>query len=103
MKPLPEIFTKKGFQHRLEWREGNVAVYRRWKGEACHWEVVVVREQKSRVMRTPSGCVDLPHAELYPGSEQWGTYGWTYLDLEAAKRKASQITGMRDGQPLLNW
>lgn len=31
MKLLPDSFEKKGFLHRLEWREGNVAIYRRHK------------------------------------------------------------------------
>ena len=45
-----------------------------------HWEVVVIRYQKPRVL---SG-VSLPGGERMPASEEWGTYGWTYPSLDAA-------------------
>ena len=29
--------------------------------------------------------------DIYSSSETWGTYGWTYADLEAAKVKFDQL------------
>lgn len=92
MKLLPDSFAKKGFQFRLEFREQNVAIYKRYKNpETPHWEVIIVREQKERAMSTPLGAVVLPHSELYPSSEQWGRYGWTYTDYPDARRKADSL------------
>lgn len=92
MKLIPESFTKNGFSHRLCFRAGKVAIFKRWKGtQPPHFETIIIREQKPRKLQTPSGTIDLPHAELYPGSELWGTYGWTHATFEEAKAKAETL------------
>lgn len=91
MKPLPEEFDKKGFHYRRLWREGEVAIYEQSKGPAITFETIVVREQNATTLELDGVKVDLEHREIYPSSEQWGTYGWTTLDAFAAMRKARQV------------
>lgn len=100
MKLLPDSFEKKGFLHRLEWREGNIAIYRRHKPDGTpHWETIIVRvakaskftvdEVKNGVTRTRT--IEREEQEVYPSTETWGSQGWTYTDYEAAKAKAQSL------------
>lgn len=89
MKRLPEYFERKGWCHQEAFREGRVAVYRRWKqgSVAFHYETIVIREQHERVLSTPGSPV-MPAMELYPSSEAWGKNGFTCSTFEEAKQKA---------------
>lgn len=100
MKLLPQTFEKKGFLHAEEYREGNIAIYKRWKPEGTpHWETIIVRvapaskftvdEPKNGHIRTRT--IEREEQEVYPSSEQWGKFGWTYGSYEAARAKAESI------------
>lgn len=100
MKTLPESFEKKGFLHKQEYRHENVAVYKRWKPDwKPHWETILVRvapaskftvdEVKNGQVRTRT--IEREEGEVYPSSEQWGTFGWTYGSFEDARAKAETI------------
>jgi hypothetical protein len=94
MRTLPENFTKNGFSHRIEWREGNIAIYRRWKEgqESQHWETIIIREQEAAEYQIGNGQIlAIEHAELYPTAEQFGTYGWVYPTYEHARAKAEKL------------
>lgn len=73
---LAKVMSHKGFKLTQEFRSGNVAVYRKAKGDNTEWEVILVRED--------------PHtsAEVYPQDMAWGTNGWSYPTLEEAMKKA---------------
>lgn len=88
MRVLPESFTKLGWNHQLEWRDGKVAIYRRSKEDHHpHWEVIVIREQQEKEVNG----IRYEHAEIYPSSEQFGTFGFTHQSLEVAKAKAETL------------
>lgn len=89
MKHLPEYFERKGWCHKEAIRIGKVAVYRRYKpgSQSFHYETIVIREQRERVLNTPGSPV-MPAMELYPSSEAWGKNGFTYSTFEEAKQKA---------------
>lgn len=81
--PLPEQFTKLKFHHELVKRVGNCAIYKRWHenapSDSSHFEIIEIR----------AGIH--PHTkefrEYYPGSTQWGQYGWTEVNEDAAKAR----------------
>ena len=76
MKTLPDIFSAKGFTHRLRKREGDIAIYERFKTDPskAHFEVVRIQSHNGRVIAGK----ELPASEFYPSTSQWGTHGFTY-------------------------
>lgn len=98
MKLLETEFTEKGFAFSQVVRRGNLAVYRRAKGNSEHFEVVRIRSSKGHAGYTvkdkdgketiiqPQG----PH-ELYPSSEKWGTDGFTHNDEDSARAKMGEL------------
>lgn len=49
-----------------------------------NWEVVVIRVNPVHPMDTASILDGWTHVESLPSSESWGTYGWTFTDLNTA-------------------
>lgn len=90
MKPLPEYFERKGWHHERLFREGRVAVYRRFNIGHEHFETIVIKEQRERTLNTPGSPV-MPAMELYPSSEAWGKNGWTFHTYEEAEAKAKSL------------
>lgn len=92
MKTLAPSFTQKGFHHQQIERDGNLAIFKRWKNpENPHFEVVKIQESKARVI----GGREIEAAEYYPGPGQWGKLGWSYsgenaLDLAMARFRDCQ-------------
>jgi hypothetical protein len=77
-------FQDHGFNHELIKRSGDVALYRRWKGnfpEAFHYEVVCFRWHKESLL--PNGRM-IPAGKKYPRSSKWGVDGFTYLGIDLA-------------------
>ena len=64
-------------------RQGDVLLLRKWKPEHTRvfFEVVIVRKSEAEEIFGKR----LPRREQMPSNEQWGTLGWSPIDLEAAK------------------
>lgn len=93
MKPLPQTFTANGFVHEQLVREGNYAIYRRFKqgGGQEHFEVVRIRSHNG--FKIPgTNKVALP-AETYPGNEKWGVDGFMCPTIELARAKFDELKG----------
>ena len=76
-------FGSNGFTHELVKQDGPVCLVRRHKKDRqLHYEVVILQWRKDRIL--PDGSFRAA-AWAYPGSEQWGTYGWTYNDAAKAR------------------
>lgn len=88
-KPIQTEFQKSHWNHKQLFRQGDVAVYERWKegGLKPHFEVIRVLHHPER---TFAGKF-FPAYEGYPGESQWGIHGWTYTDGEAAWKKAQEL------------
>jgi hypothetical protein len=92
MITLPLEFSAKGWSHKQLMRQGNVALYHRWRigkeGNAAeeHYEVILVR-QKPACERFGKSY---PAAEHYPSAHSWGERGWTFLTEEKAVQKFNQ-------------
>lgn len=91
MKTLPLEIPKNKFLLRQIRREGVAAIYAQHQesGRVQGYEVIRIREGKewSAFGKT------YPAAEIYPSSEQWGTYGWTYSCLADAERRFRKLAG----------
>lgn len=90
MKTIELEFTKAGFAHRVLERKGNILLVQRQHHDVStpHWEVVKIRVRPERLL----GGRLVEGGEAYPAPEEWGTYGWTYSDLESAKAKFNALT-----------
>jgi hypothetical protein len=96
MIPLPSTFHKSGFNFRLIDREGDVALLEKNRPgiPARFFEVVIV--QKTGAHTWPDGRTTEPREHM-PSSEQWGTHGWSFSDIEQAWAKFRKL---RDQQQL---
>ncbi len=86
MRPLGSAYTKNTFHYEILTRRGNLAIaqQRLRPGEGClAFEVIRIKQVKESVM---FGKVVEAH-ESAPGNSSWGTDGWTYPTLEAARAK----------------
>lgn len=94
MKPLEKTFTRNGFEFKEFWRVGCVAIYGKKKPEwrdFFTFEVVIVRDGKAW---TAFGQT-FEAKELYPSSEDWGTYGFTHRHLSDAMGNAGKLLAAR--------
>ena len=92
MKTLPETFDGRGDQHGYRFqqlkREGDVAIFKKWKPELKHpkiyFEVVLIR--KVGETRFPNGVTVPPHEKM-PSSSEWGTLSSSPATLAKAEEK----------------
>jgi hypothetical protein len=100
-KPLPREFHARGFNYRLIAREADVAIYEQtWRGipnPSIAYEVVRIRRHDGYTV----GGKYFEPAEVYPSSEQWGAYGFTYTDRDAAFQRLKQLS-LSPGEPAKN-
>lgn len=52
-----------------------------------NWEVVVIQVGPVHPQDEVSMLEGWTHVERIPSSEQWGTYGWTFIDEQTAMRR----------------
>lgn len=92
MTPLPTTFTRSGWTFTQLARVGDVALFRKSKQgfgyPIVSFEVIKVQKREAWSM----GDQTFPAKEGYPSDEQWGTAGWTCLNLEAANKKLKELT-----------
>lgn len=87
-KQLKTLFTRKGFTHKELIREGDKAIYEQSKGKKIKmYEVVKIRRHDGYKL----GEIYVEPSETYPSDSEWGTFGWTFNDLDLAKKKFNSI------------
>jgi len=100
MKPLPEKFTKGGFDFVLVKRIGLVALYQKirdfdfrvgkvWKTfkHRDSWEVFIIQQHAAREI----AGVKIEACEAVPCSESWGIKGWSYMTLADAEKRFNTL------------
>ena len=103
---LPETFTYNQYQFDQLCRTKNTAIYvQHIAGRQKAYEVILIALTARKPVRV-NGHVRWESCEpyeRYPGSELWGTSGWTYTTIEAAREKYDQLNQSDDlpgDQPL---
>lgn len=91
MIPLAIKFKSDGFDFRQIHRSDDIAIYSKSKGEFTGLEVVLVQKRAEHTW--PNGSTTPAH-EAMPGSESWGTKGWSYTDRTAALARMSALMQM---------
>ena len=87
MKTLPARFHSNGFAFEQIDRQGDIALFRKTKGNFETFEVV-------RIQHTPEGPTPWGYSEggeRMPASEQWGTHGWSLQTRQRAFEKFGEL------------
>jgi hypothetical protein len=90
MKKLDKKFNKKGFTYTEIVREKNKAIYKQSKTGQTHtsYEVVKIGSHNGYELNGSK----IAAAETYPSTSLWGIQGWTFQDLDEAKKKFKKIS-----------
>jgi hypothetical protein len=90
-KPLESDFQRGQFNLKQIAREGDVAVYEQtWRGStepSVCYEVIRIRRHNGKEIK--GQWVD--PSEFYPSSTEWGKYGFTLTNKEAAFAKLREL------------
>jgi hypothetical protein len=90
MKTLPCEIKRIGFCFEQVTRRGDLAIYKQrlHPGVGClAFEVIRILQRPARRAFGQAFAAQ----EVYPTSEQWGTYGFTLPTLEAAQAKLAEL------------
>ena len=91
MELLPLSFRDRGFFYEQVERQGDVALYTQTNHAGIvRYEVVRIRIQREHTW--PNGTTT-PEKEAYPGSNSWGTLGWTFIERPLAEDKLRALLG----------
>ena len=85
MESLVESFEEGRYRYRQIERHGMLAIFEQQHKDnprVVRYEVVRIRIQRAHTW--PDGTVT-PEKEAYPPSSAWGTSGWTFYTLDAAR------------------
>lgn len=93
MRPLATTFTKSGWNHEQIFRDGNIAIYRRWKdaGLPPHFETIRIDSHNGYEI----GGKWIEPAESYPSEKSWGLYGFTFPTEAESRAKADLLITAR--------
>lgn len=87
IKTLPREFLKNGFLHTQLDRAGQIALYQRAKDGLAHYEVVKIVTRKPHY----DSEMEFDMVESYPGTETWGSLGFTYKTKKDATNKFMRL------------
>lgn len=88
----------------------NIEIYRRHKmlallrktipyvSDFVSWEVVVIRVNPVHPMDNTAQLEGWTHVESLPSSETWGTYGWTFTNLQEAEKRFNEACADYDAK-----
>lgn len=90
MQLLTTAFEDRTFRYTQVERHGDVAIFaqRHKEGKVTRYEVVRVRVQPEHTW--PNGTTS-PEREVYPNSNAWDTWGWTFHKLPDAQKHAEAL------------
>ncbi len=92
-KILALEFTSKGFCFKQVWREGDLAIYEKSKGNYKGFESIKIKRHDGYQL---AGVVIEP-AEMYPPSESWGVLAFTSINLKTAHNYIDKLKGVNIG------
>lgn len=85
MKELDKEFIEKGFNHKQIEKIGFYYIYEKTKDKYKGYEVILPLKKKEFECygRVYEG------GDYYPNSALWGQFGWTYTNLDDARKRAN--------------
>jgi len=93
--PLPTTFRKDHFDFTMVNRSPSIAFYSKTKPHYSRpsYEVIVIATREDWI--APTGRYYEAH-EIFPSSETWGIYAWTYTDMQDAIVKYRKLVLKHD-------
>ncbi len=94
---LPINFTHKGFIYKQIKRQNYTVIYQKYKENDKnkeHFEVVYIFRHPKREI----AGVEIEAKEAMPSDEQWGTYGFSYSNLNDAMKKFDELVEKEENQ-----
>ncbi len=96
MQILPKVFRKYGYDYKQVIRNNKTAIYKQFDNDVTYYEVIRIKHYlKDRIAKfKKNGKIIesiISKGEYYPSNEEWGGYGWTYMDLTDAKNKFEKL------------
>jgi hypothetical protein len=92
-RALERDFRRGQFNYHLFVRHQNVAIYSQaWQGSSepsIAFEVICVRRHNGKEIKGQW----VEPSEFYPSSSEWGKYGFTFTDKDAAFAKLGEVSG----------
>lgn len=96
---LPERFTALRHDHqqikRTHGLKQDVAIYQRTnvthENPNPHYEVIVIGKQEAGEYTIGDQTITYEAKEVYPGVNQWGTGGFTFMKLSNAEAKFAEL------------
>jgi hypothetical protein len=90
---LPTTFRSDGFDFQILNREGEVALLakKKPKWNFSIYEVVRVQVWPDELIKGRF----TPEREAMPRSEQWGVHGWSFADMDDARRKFYELVSVK--------
>lgn len=100
MQPIATQFEDRTFRYTQVERHGPLAIYcqEHKQGHVTRYEVVRIRVAPEH--QWPNGDVT-PEREVYPGTTQWGSWGWTTYTLAQAQMLLAELAARRTAPPAL--
>jgi len=83
--PLKKQFSKKGFEYEQMWRDDGFAIYRQSKKPINKFWYEAIKIRTSKGFKFEDSVCE--PREIYPSSEQWGMFGFTYSNMEDANKR----------------
>jgi hypothetical protein len=91
VKPAKTEFKKNGYLYQQIERVGAIALYSQNSLRPGSWVPVAYEVVIFRVRTVNLGINQGAPYEAYPGSEDWGSLGWTFWDLADARAKMAVL------------
>jgi len=90
MKILPKTINSKGFTYTQIIRDGKKAIYRQDKEgyTSPSFEVIKIGSHNGYELNNTK----IPAAETYPSTSLWGIQGWTFRNIDDAKKKFKKVS-----------
>jgi hypothetical protein len=91
-KPLERHFQRGGFHYKQIVRYKDIAIYsQNWRGRSeasIAFELVCIRRHNGKEIKSQW----VEPSEFYPSSTEWGKYGFSFTDKEAAFAKLREVS-----------
>ena len=89
LKPLPDSFSKWGYDWNVLKRTEDWALLSQSKDGAANYNVCKIKKAKAYTF--PNG-ITIPPQEAIPSAEEWGRVAWNFCKLENAEKKYEELT-----------
>lgn len=86
---LPRTFRANQFDFIQEIRVGQFAVYSKKKSHWSHSTYETIKILRHDGYELAGNAI--PPSEVFPGSEQWGLWGFSFTNLKDAKNKLDEL------------